>query len=210
MYSFKQFSESLFEVRLITQTFDYGKSSPTAHDKDITHDDILSKNKKNQKLSKTSTGHVIYKMHEHEGTVSYAAHNPKTKRIDMWVNGKEKMHKNGTSTFKINGLSGRVGSTLKAHKLYGHLIRKHGVILHAKEQTIGGMKTWQKLQKERGVTISNYNKGKVSPLEHEIGTETTHITDNEIYGKRAQKKSTTEKQELKRTYHTNLIAHAEV
>lgn len=178
------FVDDLHEVNLI-QTAYNGKMGITTNNKPFRPDKVLAKHKKNAKISRTSTGHHIYKTHETDGSVSYTAHNPSTNLVDIHLNGKEKIHPNGSSTLSIKGLSGRSGSTLKAHKFYSHLIKKHDVILKATQHTPGGMKTWQKLQKERGINVHGYSQGKATDIDT-IGRDTTHSTNNDIVNRKGQ------------------------
>ena len=90
----------------------------------------------------------------------YAALNPETKKVDMHVSGILHNHENGTKTLKNPVLSGRPGSSLKAHEFYHHLITKHDVILHSSAQSEGGRKTWVKLSKMPDVHVHGFTDAK--------------------------------------------------
>jgi hypothetical protein len=119
--------------------------------------------KKHQIISQTPTHHIVRKKSEwqdNKGGVEYHAVNKRTGKSDMVLDGKEKKHKNGSRTLKINQLTGRKGGEMKAHELYHHLIKHHKMILHAGEQSEGGMKVWQRLHKHKDINIHGWNSGK--------------------------------------------------
>jgi hypothetical protein len=101
-------------------------------------------------ISHTPSKHLVVRQHDTDKSkriVRYSAYNPRTKKIDMTVNGKEIKHPNGHRTLQIKKLAGREGGEIKAHDFYHHLITKHKVILQSDQQSEGGMKVWQRLKK---------------------------------------------------------------
>jgi hypothetical protein len=95
------------------------------------------------------TGHDIYM----KGKVwfTYRAVHPKTKKIEMEVQGyKNRGH------FQISTLAGVEGSTIKAHQLYHHLIHHHGVTLRSSNiQSGGGAKTWKSLSQYPDIEMTH-------------------------------------------------------
>lgn len=54
-------------------------------------------------------------------------------------------------------MSGRKGSSLKAHDFYHHLITHHNLILMGEAQSQGGKKVWDRLRTKKDVTIHTWD-----------------------------------------------------
>lgn len=142
--------------------------------------------------------HDLYQSHNGSHH-KYIAHNRATGKIDISMLGSQHKHKKGT-TFNIQSLAGRTGSSLKAHDLYHHLITKHDHILVGTTHSIGGQKVWQKLAKKPGVGIHGWLNGKPVNLDpHD--SEQTHVPDEEFYSDDKIDRATND------IFHTKLIAH---
>jgi hypothetical protein len=101
------------------------------------------------------------------------------------------------------------------HKLYHHLITKHGHILTSKEQSPGGLAIWQKLRKMGGVNVHGYHpktgRGEHIDIVHD--TSQSHVSRDDLKterqgrggGTRAQRKK--EYADLKKTQAMVLVAH---
>jgi len=103
-------------------------------------------------LSVMKSGHHLYK-HESKNDIidtNFYAHNPHTNLPDIWVGGQ--LH---DKHFYIDTISGRKGSTIKAHDFYHHLIKHHGLTLHSSTfQSRGGQKIWKQLAVKPDVEIT--------------------------------------------------------
>ena len=127
---------------------DYTKDNRLKTYKDLPYDTA------NSPLSKTSTGHHIYSLQTSGATKIYYAHNPKTNHPDMSVSGEQH-----GKHFHIHVLSGREGSTIKAHEFYGHLIKKHGLILNSSTaHSPGSQKTWKKVADDKDINTTHRDK----------------------------------------------------
>jgi hypothetical protein len=100
-------------------------------------------------------GHDIYLMGG-KGVTIIRAFNQKTNLIDMFVDGIMTENPDNSRTFQIDKLSGREGTSLKAHELYHYLINHHNVILNTSSQSLGGYKVWQKLSRKRDINVHGY------------------------------------------------------
>lgn len=124
-----------------------------------------------------STGHHIYSATNDWGSHKILAVNPKTAKVDMSVSGLQTKGPRG-SILDIGLLTGREGSTLKAHKFYSHLINNHNMILHADSHSEGGMRVWQNLAKEKGVNVHGFHRGiPVNVVPTKQHPEDTHEPD---------------------------------
>jgi hypothetical protein len=109
----------------------------------------------NKPMSTMPSGHQIFC--KGIRVRSYSAFNPKTKKVDMHVNGFEK---NGI--LKVNELRGRKGASIKAHEFYHHLIThpNHNLTLHSSDiQTKGGRETWRILQQHSDIEMQHMGPG---------------------------------------------------
>jgi hypothetical protein len=112
------------------------------------------------------------------------AFNPKTKQVDMQVDGLVKHHANGSRTFRVGELSGREGSSIKAHDLYHHLITKHDHILRTDMHSVGGMKVWKKLSQKPDINVHGWNHFKDAPVNVRTHDDMeTHVEPKTIKGK---------------------------
>ena len=144
MISFHQF---LLEM---PSKIDYGFDNRL--DKDTTHPDHTQVTH----LGIAETGHKIFaktwdSRDDHGGIfTTYAAHNPKTKKNDVEVNGYQK-----GKQFKITTLAGRRGSTIKAHKLYAHMAKKGVTVVSSSSHSPGGAKVWHRVSQEPGLNFKH-------------------------------------------------------
>ena len=111
-----------------------------------------------KKISETDSGHhILASKIRKDGYTDrkFSAYNPKTKKIDMKVTGN---FDHETKKFKVDFLSGRPGSTLKAHDFYHHLLDKgHVSELHSSDaQSPGGASVWKKLSEHPGVSMTHH------------------------------------------------------
>jgi hypothetical protein len=148
--------------------------------------------------------HHIYQAKKREHS-HYIAYNPETSQIDMHMSAIEKPHKNGTSTLKSILLSGRKGSTIKAHHLYHHLITKHNKILQADDQSPGGKKVWQRLNRNyKDVHVHNWDPKEKKGSE--LVPNRTHTDTNRVFEYDARRMTPKEKDDWK-IGNTKMIAH---
>jgi hypothetical protein len=119
-----------------------------------------------QYMSHLPSGHHLFSQSEKYGgsTKKYYAWNPKSKQVDMQVDGQIKSHQNGSKSFEIGDLAGREGSSLKAHDFYHHLITHHDHILSTSSQTSGGVKVWKKLSQKKDIHVHGWDPTNKSPV----------------------------------------------
>lgn len=109
----------------------------------------------------------------------YAIHN-KTKQIDMTVKGVLSARRTNWQTFTIHSLVGRKGSTLKAYEFYRTILKARNYIFTTRAQTIGGMKTWQKLAEFSDITVFGWVNGQVVNIDPS-DQDQTHVDTNVWY-----------------------------
>jgi hypothetical protein len=105
----------------------------------------------------------------------YYARDNETGMIHFTVTGRMKP---GTKVYEID-TADSTGKGPKAHIVYRKILESgHAVALIGKSHSEGGQKIWQKLAKERGITIHGWYRGKainINPLD----PEETHVSEKE-------------------------------
>lgn len=90
--------------------------------------------------------HTIYAWHPHDRTSHITMSAITTENITHLP---KNLHVTMVSTTE--------NSTVRAHKLYEHLINDHDVVFTAHKQTPGGFKIWQNLSKTDGITVRAFH-----------------------------------------------------
>jgi hypothetical protein len=105
----------------------------------------------------------------------YYARDDATGMIHFTLTGKMKP---GTKVFQID-TADSTGKGPKAHIIYRKILESgHAVALVGKSHSEGGQKIWQKLARERGISIHGWYRGKainINPLD----PEETHVSEKE-------------------------------
>ena len=85
-------------------------------------------------------------------TTSYTLHTPDNKIAIKAIGSR-----NGDK-FTIRSLDSSIGSPIKAHQFYHHLITQNGVHLHSDNiQSPGGKKVWERLRSMPGIEMKSYH-----------------------------------------------------
>jgi len=113
-----------------------------------------------RKISETPTGHHIYHINDTnhpEYHTIYAWHpDDKTSHVSVNVTDMDKNKGKLPKNIHVDMVSSKKGSSLKAHDLYHHLITNHDMVITSGEQTMGGLKLWKNLAKNKDVSIRGF------------------------------------------------------
>lgn len=118
-------------------------------------------------------GYTIYTYAER-----FYALNNSTNLVDMTVDGFIKKVGNFYA-FKINILSGRFGSSLKAYEFYRAILLNLPIIFVSDAQSYGGLKTWQKLEKSKDIEVFGWLNGKAVNVST-LDPDDTHISHDDV------------------------------
>ena len=122
-----------------------------------TEEELTGRNTEYKLVGTTQSGHRIYCRNTLWGSTYYAAVNPITKKVDIFLESFEE--NNVLSDLRLRALT--KNNTLKAHNFYAFLITKLGKTLVAAEQSPGGHAVWKQLQKyHKNISIHGWLNGK--------------------------------------------------
>lgn len=100
------------------------------------------------------------------------------------------------------------------HKLYHHLVSKHGHIITSDVQSPGGLAIWQKMRRMGGVNVHGYHKktGRAQHVDIVHRPELSHVSYDELEKFRRTKGGTMKQRkaeyaDLKKTKNMMLVAH---
>lgn len=133
-----------------------------------------------EKIGKVKGRTVYLDRHDSTGYNSnsrFYAVNDENGQVDMTVSGM--MKKTGKAeTFKIDVLSGRKGSNLKAYEFYRLIMLKMLIIFVTDTQSYGGMRTWQELSRYPDIEVFGWLKGKAVNVDPRDSDETHASVDD--------------------------------
>lgn len=121
-------------------------------------------------------GHHVRKTVEGSIT-SYHLQHPETREITHSVNGRLR---NGV--LKIYGAASTGNSPIKMHHFYHHLLKKHLKAVESDSQSPGAISMWQRLAKERGVSVHGHVDGKAVNVDPQDTSETHAKRDDKTPG----------------------------
>lgn len=140
------------------------------------------KSGKIKKIGKVK-GHSLYvDMNDPSGWEAnsrFYAVNDENGLVDLTVSGM--MKKTGKAyTFKIDVLSGRKGSSLKAYEFYRAIMTNMSIIFVTDTQSYGGMRTWQELSRYPDIEVFGWADGKPVNVDPRDSDE-THASERDVW-----------------------------